>query len=141
MASTDYRWASASRCNIGHLVMVARGVSPTPQEFWQGGGGLAWCRRGQDNHLLKWLDAEYGLTRAEVTSIEMLNDRSLIRSLARRGILPAPMFNKSRRYVAAYLAAMARRERRRSRVVRATSPLCPATSQAASAPTQTLLTA
>jgi hypothetical protein len=113
--SSDYKWTSAARCNIGHLVLVARGVRPTAAEFWQGGGGGAWCRRGQDNHVLAWLNAEYGLTRRDIESIELLNDRSIIRLLSRRGIQPAPMFNRSRLYVAAYLDAMSRREKRRER--------------------------
>lgn len=123
LASSDYKWSCAARCNIGHLVLIARGVKPTAAEFWQGGGGGAWCRRGKDNHVIAWLKAEYGFSQAEIESIELLNDRSIVRLLARRGILPAPLFNKSRRYVAAYLAALAAREKRRAaRTARRTKP-------------------
>jgi len=53
--SKFYGWGRAGGCNIGHLVMAARGTKPTSAEFFQGGGGPAWCRRGKDNHVITWL--------------------------------------------------------------------------------------
>jgi hypothetical protein len=89
-------------------------------EFFQGGGIpvgniCTWYGRGTDNHIIRWLKAEYGLTRNEIESIELLTDKTIVRLLARRGIKPAPMFNRSRRYVAAYLEAMAARAARKER--------------------------
>ena len=95
LAAPDYRWTNPAKCNVGILIEVARGARATSEEFWQGGGGgfnrhFLWCCRGENNSVKKWLLAEYGITARELESIELLNDRSIVRLLARRGILPAP---------------------------------------------------
>lgn len=109
LESKHYSWSDPRRCNIGHLIEVARGSRATIPEFMEGGGIGIWCRRGKDNHVLAWLRAEYGFTDAEIESIELLKDHSIVRVLARRGIRPAPMFNRSRKFVAEYLRVMGRR--------------------------------
>lgn len=128
LSTPDYKWSSGNRCNIGLLIEAARGSRATPEEFRQGGQiiahrlnlrGLAmWCCAGEDNHIIKWLRAEYLFTAREIEAIELLNDKSIVRLLARRGIRPAPLFNRSRKYVAAYIAALAAREKRRARARR-----------------------
>lgn len=121
LATPEYRWSSPSRCNLGLLIEIARGSRATRDEFFQGGtawiprsGCLLWSARGTDNHIIRWLKVEHNLTAREIESIELINDRSIVNLLRRRGIPPAGLFNRSRKYVAAYIAAMAAREKRRA---------------------------
>lgn len=122
LLARDYSWGSSNRCSVGFLIATARGARATGAEFRQGGQSrmhpcqcALWCATGADNHVVRWLASEFGLTRRELESVELLNDPGLIRQLANRGIRPAPMFNRSRRYVAAYLMAMSAQAGRRER--------------------------
>lgn len=67
--------------------------------------------------MIFWLQKEYGISQREIESIELLNDQMIVGLLARRGILPAPLFKKSRKYVAEYISALARAEKRLERKI------------------------
>lgn len=107
-----YRWNHSNQCNLAFVISAASDCSRQVKDVMLSLGvkekNIIWAKN-LEHPVCVYLKSKFGFTDDDIKSIEWLNDKRIINSLAKKGIFPAPMFNRSRKYVASYIEQMASR--------------------------------
>ena len=107
----DYRWNYSCSCNFAFVVAAAvdGGSRPVADTLRSLGArnGVIWSQN-LDHPVCSYLKRKFSLSDADIVSIEYLTDKRVLAALKRSGVSIAPLFNRNKRFVAAYLDQMAK---------------------------------